>query len=141
MRERGGVRHIEALDRARQIESRDVIACFLGQLPQPLALGAEHERERLTQRKPGLLAAGVEPDHQGAARLERGERARDSAASRAASAQLKTLRYNVRCRLPMLFGNRWAAHIAVLFLQSLSAFIHVDINAVVEVGASKCNRQ
>ena len=55
-RERGGVRHVEALDRARQVEPRDVIAGLLGQLPQALALGAEHQRERRAQRQRGEIA-------------------------------------------------------------------------------------
>ena len=47
------------------------------QLPQPLALGAEHERERRAQRRIGEphVAGAVEPDREIAALLQLGERA------------------------------------------------------------------
>ena len=35
-RERGGIRHIERLDPARQLEPADMVAAFARQLPQPL---------------------------------------------------------------------------------------------------------
>src|SRR3954469_10799942 len=70
-RERRRVRHVEALDRARKVEAGDMIAGLAGELPQSLALGAEHQRERCTerQRREIVVAAGIETDHQEAALL------------------------------------------------------------------------
>ena len=63
-RNRRRVRYVEALDRAGQGEPGDVVAGLLGQLPQALAFGAEHERQRPPQRQPGevVVAAGIEAD-------------------------------------------------------------------------------
>ena len=75
-RERRGVRYVQALDRAGQVDARDVIADFLGELAQAFAFGAEHQRERCAQGQGGevAVAARIEADNQEAALLERRER-------------------------------------------------------------------
>ena len=57
-RDRRRIRHVQALDRAGQIEPRADIAGLRGELAQAFALGAEHQRERLAQR---ALAKSVSP--------------------------------------------------------------------------------
>ena len=49
-REHGGVRDVEALDVAGHVEPRHHAAGLARQLPQALALGAQHQRQRLAQR-------------------------------------------------------------------------------------------
>src|SRR5262245_41926758 len=53
--ERGGVRDVEALDRARKIEPRNEVAGLPRQVPQALAFRAEHERERQAERRRGEI--------------------------------------------------------------------------------------
>src|SRR5258708_4100352 len=50
-RQRRGVRDVEALDPAGEIEPRHSVARGAGQLPQSLALRAENQRERGAQRR------------------------------------------------------------------------------------------
>src|SRR5262249_32348634 len=56
-RQRRGVRDVEALDAARKIEPRPLVAGRARQLPRSLALRAEHQRERRAQR--GVAEVGV----------------------------------------------------------------------------------
>ena len=49
-REYGGVGDVKALDLAGHVEPRHRLASLARELPQTLAFGAEHERERLAQR-------------------------------------------------------------------------------------------
>ena len=81
-RDRRRVRHVQAFDRAGQVDAGDMIAGVLGELAQPLALGAEHQRQRRAQGKRGEigLAAAVETDDEKAAGLERGKPAREISA-------------------------------------------------------------
>ena len=47
--ERGGVRHVQTLDLARDVDAGNAVAGLLGELTQTFAFGAEHERKRRTQ--------------------------------------------------------------------------------------------
>src|SRR5215475_15724119 len=65
-RQRRGVGDVEALDAARKIEPRHLVAGRARQLPQSLALRAQHERERCAQRSIAEVGVpgAVEADQQ-----------------------------------------------------------------------------
>src|SRR5579862_9207565 len=77
-RERGGVRYVEAFDRAGQVEAGEAVAGCAGQLAQALAFGAEHERQRRAQFERGEVVgrAAIEADCEKAALFERHKAAR-----------------------------------------------------------------